>query len=687
MGKKIILTRKTKARFYISINFFLIIICISVPLFIQSNNETEPDNKYDCNPLKYFLEECKLDLSTDEKKMQFKFDTITMINNGSFDDLFLYISKNETDIIIKEENEIYQIFSIESQLFYDNITYFDFTDWIDKNIEYLIFSQGVIVVKIEHYFIDYQIPLIEYIICPLGYGLILFKKAIIRYYIPISDINTEKLYIYNLSSEYYTDDCSHYESKFGTDISMYTRKFEYDTYNLTICPINCTYAGYNSNISRIICDCEFKDGLLSQKDVANYKNFIFKFNAQPQISNLNVLKCYYLISSVEDIKSNPGFYLTLFILFFFVLIFFIFLFIGYKSLKERIDRAVNMKFHPNQKEDDKNGKLIILKLKKNNKPNDESANSNKIRKAKTRIDKKNKSMKGDGNKLKKKKTARNLHKNTVGSRNNLILGNKGDSEKKDEEDNEDVITYIFENDYELNMLPYDQAKNCDNRKFCEMYCSFLRDRQLFLFSFFDFNSYNCSIIKKTLFFISLIYHYGINAFFFTDETMEKIYGDEGKYSPRNLMPYALSSAIICTTLLILNIKFLVSTEKYVLNIKNQATEEKAKEEKNRVLKIICVKFIFFFFLNFLLLFFFWFYLTCFNAVYPKTQIFLLINTVVSLIISHIIPFIYCFIPAILRKDILINGKQRKTKKNSKTNEDQANDAKYVYTVSQFFLKI
>lgn len=179
----------------------------------------------------------------------------------------------------------------------------------------------------------------------------------------------------------------------------------------------------------------------------------------------------------------------------------------------------------------------------------------------------------------------------------------------------------------------------------------------------------------------------LTRFFFTDETMEKIYGDEGKYSPRNLMPYALSSAIICMTLLILNIKFLVSTEKYVLNIKNQATEEKAKEEKNRVLKIICVKFIFFFFLNFLLLFFFWFYLTCFNAVYPKTQIFLLINTVVSLIISHIIPFIYCLIPAILRKDILINGKQRKTKKNSKTNEDQANDAKYVYNVSQFFLKI
>ena len=86
-----------------------------------------------------------------------------------------------------------------------------------------------------------------------------------------------------------------------------------------------------------------------------------------------------------------------------------------------------------------------------------------------------------------------------------------------------------------------------------------------------------------------------------------------------------------------------------------------------------------------MLFFFWFYLTCFNALYPKTQLFLLINTLISFALSNIYPFLICLIPAIFRSDIL--NRKKKGKKEKKKSEEQKKDAEYVYSVSQFLQNI
>ena len=57
----------------------------------------------------------------------------------------------------------------------------------------------------------------------------------------------------------------------------------------------------------------------------------------------------------------------------------------------------------------------------------------------------------------------------------------------------------------------------------------------------------------------------------------------------------------------------------------------------------------------ILLTLFGYYLTCFNAVYQNTQIYLIKNTLISFGISLIYPFILNIIPAILRKQSLKKG--------------------------------
>ena len=250
-------------------------------------------------------------------------------------------------------------------------------------------------------------------------------------------------------------------------------------------------------------------------------------------------------------------------------------------------------------------------------------------------------------------------------------------------ENKDESVFIFENDYEINYLNFDQAIKCDKRTFCEFYCSYIKTKQLLLFSFFDFNSYNSRIVKPVIFFLSFVQHYGINAFFFTDKVMNSIY-ENGSVFDDTVLINSLPSAVVSTVLIRLMTDFLVLTEKGVLNAKNQKTEDKANEKKKNVLKNACIKIPIFFIINIILLIFFWFYLTCFNAVFPNTQIYLAINTVLSFAMTNIFPLLYNLVPAFFRNDILKNKKIKKIKLKT---SNEYKDAEYVYSVSQLLQKI
>ena len=341
-----------------------------------------------------------------------------------------------------------------------------------------------------------------------------------------------------------------------------------------------------------------------------------------------------------------------------------------------------MKFHPELIHPNKN--LIVIKIKikhKNNNNNIKKNNHNNKSRSSKNMKKENKSSKNINIRRASSISNNNLLTCKVNDANKYQVTNSESINRLNVEKGENI--YTFENDYELNMLNFEQALQCDNREFCDIYRSFIKNKQLIFFSLCDFNSYNSANIKKVIFFLSFIYHYGINAFFFTDEILDSIFEEGGKYNPMILVPNSAYSAVITTVLIKLMVDFLVLTEKKVLQIKNEKTEEKANEEKNHLMKITCVKLFAFFLINIILLVFFWFYLTCFNAVYPNTQIFLVINTAISFVISNIFPFIYYIIPAFIKNDILSNKNIRKIR--SKTSNEYK-DAEYVHSIGMFFQK-
>ena len=160
-------------------------------------------------------------------------------------------------------------------------------------------------------------------------------------------------------------------------------------------------------------------------------------------------------------------------------------------------------------------------------------------------------------------------------------------------------------------------------------------------------------------------HYTINALFFNDSNMHQILIDEGSYNINYQFPHIILSSIASIIIVRIMLITLILTDKYILEIKLQKSIENAKNLLKANLKCLLIKYIIFFGLNLVLLILFWYYLTCWNAIYENTQIYLLKNTFISFGVSLVYPFIINIIPVILRIQALENHENKCLYKASK----------------------
>ena len=209
-------------------------------------------------------------------------------------------------------------------------------------------------------------------------------------------------------------------------------------------------------------------------------------------------------------------------------------------------------------------------------------------------------------------------------------------------------------DYELNILTYEEAKINDRRTFLQYYISLIKTKHLLVFSFYPNNDNNSKIIKICLFLFSFSSLYIINALFFTDKTMHKIYVDNGIFNFVYLIPQIIYSTIISSIINIL-IKYLSLVDKTISDFKKY--DYKTKTEKfSNIQKIMKIKFILFFIISIFMLCLYWYYLSCFCAVYKNTQIILFEDTIISFGLSLIYPLFIYLIPAVVRIPALNNPK-------------------------------
>ena len=481
-----------------------------------------------------------------------------------------------------------------------------------------VFQEGMEIPKIEF---DVYSKLSENNLTKLNLSICQNTKSSI--YIPI--ILKENIDILNSSSGYYNDICYTYTSNKGTDITLNDRRKEFIKNNKTICQENCVFAEYDYDNKNAKCSCEIKEtkkfwnGMYINKEEL-LKNFINIKN----YSNLNILICYRKIFSKNGILYNIEFYLILF----FILCHIIFIIYFYKKQLNTIDQNIDN---------------IILNISELNSTKIENKIKKKI-KIKIKIQIK-------GNKNARNKLMNNfLTNNSNKFLKSIIVKSRNDSNKQKESNKIDNL-----NDYELNELSYESALKKDKRFYSEYTISLFKLKHPLIFTF-CLNDYNSKIIKVELFLISFSIYFAINALFFNDETMHKIYEDEGKFELLYQLPQILYSSIISIILNTL-LKFLALTEEDILNLKKNKNKE-IKEISCKLKEKIKIKIFIFFIVGTILLIFFWYYLSIFGVIYKNTQIHLIKDTIISFAFSLIYPIGLYLLPGIFRIQALSDKKNK-----------------------------
>ena len=209
----------------------------------NENNEEEINND-NCDSDNYIRGNCNFTNNTNTTNLTEKI--MELIEKGELNDIFENVTNNSKPFIRKDGNIIYHLSTVKIEKINcnkTNISTIDFLEIINtfkRRLEVL--DKDYFLFKIDYFFDDYIIPIIEY---NLYYknengeltklNLTSFKDKLVHYYIPIKDINKQNEFKYNYINSYYNDICYSYESNQGKDIILYDRKDEFNQLNLSLC--------------------------------------------------------------------------------------------------------------------------------------------------------------------------------------------------------------------------------------------------------------------------------------------------------------------------------------------------------------------------------------------------------------------------------------------------------------------
>ena len=488
--------------------------------------------------------------------------------------------------------------------------------------------------------------------------------------------------LFDINNPFYQDICTSYTSSDETDVPLLDRINNYYNNNETVCQSNCKFSNYLMKSQHMKCQCDTMNSEIDiQKPSKLNPKLIYKsFYSVLKYSNYKVLFCYKLAFSINSVTINFGSIITIVLFLIFTIFVIIYIAKGKNQInlnikeayKKNLEKNNTMKIQKNNNNKNqifnKNGALNDKVKKFNNFNNNLINNRNDnlvIRKIKDKKIFQRFNHKLPQNKIIQKLNNKEFISNKIINKfNNKVVfvnrkgkNNNYNSEFEKIKGNNNINrkilkinqTYSKQNkvfDYcELNNLEYFDAKKYDKRTFCPIYWSLLKREHPFIFTFITKDDYNITMAKYSRFIFLLCTDMAMNVFFFSDETMHKMFLDYGKYNFIQQIPQILYSTIL-SKLLELLLCFLSMTDHYYYQIKNSK-----KINKNLFLhltKCIKIKIGFFFGLTIFLFAFYWYFICCFCAVYKNTQIAFLKDSFSSFLLDNLIPFLIYLFPSLLR---------------------------------------
>ena len=378
-------------------------------------------------------------------------------------------------------------------------------------------------------------------------------------------------------------------------------------------------------------------------------------------SNLDVLKCFKDVFKKDYIIKAFGGFIIIGI-FFIEIIFSLIFYLNdmdkimrylyniseyFINIYIKNDKNINIK-NDNNKQNIKikePPKKISKKRKKNNLKNDYQEHSthqiDSISVNKTKMTESNKRLFKINKKFKLFRNEEN--KNNIFSTKNLEKIQKTYGEINMDE-------YLKTN---LNEMDYDNAIKNDKRTFCNYFWDRLKEKQIILNTFCNKENIIPLSIKIILLLLNINLYFVINGFFFSEEYIIQLYHleEEDKFFsffPRSINRFLYSTIVGSIIGIIIECLFIEEKRIKRIFIRNKDDSLKLKYEISLITKRIKKRYLIFILICFFISIFSWYYVNCFNNVYPGVKIEWIKSSITIIFIMQLVYIILVFIEAILR---------------------------------------
>ena len=519
-------------------------------------------------------------------------------------------------------------------------------------------------------------------------------------------LKEQQIDIFNLSNEFYTDVCFHFDPPNGKDATLQDRiKTFYP--NITLCDNNCKNKGINMTTMEVICECTFQD-LLSSNIFNNEligNNVLVRESLEEiadMLSNLNleVLKCYKDIFNFNYFKRNLGGIVIIAIFFFEAICTFFYYLISYKNLKKFIYSITEKYILIKIKEKKKNN------IKKNVKFKTEIKNNPTIKtKKKESRSKENNNRKMTKKKIKVKFHIKNLKLKTENNKSIKIYNNNYSFNSSNNANllnnstnkNEKSINIYNKNNYKMNRTnrekpininininkqsitnfinikrdkrleinieeflktsydntDYDDIIDEDKRTFCQYFGAKIKKNQKIINSFCISEFTKSKSIKILILLLTIDLYLLINGLFYSDSYISEVFNSTEKETTFSFVTRS-TNRFAYSTLVGQIISYLtefftideIYIKKILLKSKNNFVDLKTEiidilnsiERKNNFLIII----------NYIIIIFSWYYISCFNNVYPHIKTEWIISSFFIMTAVQILSIILSFLETCIR---------------------------------------
>ena len=202
-------------------------------------------------------------------------------------------------------------------------------------------------------------------------------------------------------------------------------------------------------------------------------------------------------------------------------------------------------------------------------------------------------------------------------------------------------------------MDFDDAYKYDKRTFREYFVQKVIENQIFMDTFFNKEELKPLTIKLLILILEIELYFVVNGLFFTEDYISELYHSEEEekffsYIPRSIERFFFATIVSEIIGLIIDCIFIDENKIKRVFLREKENPSQVKYEISLIIKSIKKSIIIFIVICFVLSLFSWYYVCCFNNVYPSVEVEWVKSSITIVIVIQFISFLCVVIVSLIR---------------------------------------